>query len=306
MRHFALLIVLAPSLLLAAEREYPLKIFRPDTAGMQFKVSVAAGGRYEITRTVRNQPAPPEEHIQATQLDATAEILEATEDGHDLKIKYTVERFVKVFEDGQVDLLPPGRSFTAELKHKEADKDADKDDNETIYFLSEGELTDDLKEQLNLVAHLPPPGTATPDALFLPKTPQKLGAAWQPNADALAKEYVRGGWRFSPDDVKGTVKLVGLDRLNNREALNLSAEWRVEKPDFAPKKEWRVGNMKLASAGPLEVTYNCLVPTDPAALDVTASGSTRSTLLFKSPDDATTVQYKTSRQWEVHATLIRK
>jgi hypothetical protein len=306
MRHLALLSVLVPTLLLAAEREYPLKIFRPDTAGMRFKVSVAVGGRYEITRTVRNQPAPPEEHLQATQLDATAEILEASAEGHDLKIKYTVERFVKVLEDGQIDLLPAGRTFTAELKPRDGGKDAGKDDHETRFSLSEGELTEDLKEQLGLVAHLPAPDTATPDALYLPKAPQKIGATWQPNADALAKEYLRGGWKFSPDDVKGSVKLVGLDRISNREALNLSAEWRVDKPGFVPRKEWRVGNLKLASAGPLEVKYDCLVPTDTAALDVTASGSTKSTLLFKSPDDASTLQYKTTRQWEVHATLVKK
>jgi hypothetical protein len=287
-------ILLLPAILLA-EREYPLKIFRPDAAGMRFKVTIVIGSRYEVTRTVRNQVIPPNETIQATQLDATAEILEVTDKGHDLKIKYVVERFVKVLENGEAALLPPGRTFTAELKGKE-----------TVYTLDEGELTDDLKHHLDIVAHIGEPDNATPDELYLPKAPQQIGATWKPDGAALAKEYQRGGWRFSADDVEGTVKLAGLDKLNNKEALNLAVEWKVEKADFTPPKDGRMGAMKVASAGPLEVKYNCMIPTDPATMDVTASGSSKSTLVFKSPDDdnPATVQVKSYRAWEVHATLI--
>src|SRR5688500_17574007 len=105
MLHLAFLLFLFPTLALAAAAAlaYPLKIFRPDAAGMKFKVTIVVGSRHQVTRTVRNQAAPVDEQIQATHLDATAEILEVDDKGHDLKIKYTVERFARVLEDGDIE-----------------------------------------------------------------------------------------------------------------------------------------------------------------------------------------------------------
>src|SRR3954447_14265075 len=87
---FVLSILLTAGLASAAEKEYEIRIHRPDKAGMKFDVAITSALKREVDTA---------EEVIAVELKAVAEVIEVDEKGRDLKITYVIEKCVKAAGD---------------------------------------------------------------------------------------------------------------------------------------------------------------------------------------------------------------
>src|SRR5438045_4513780 len=180
----------------AADKEYEIKIHRPDKAGMKFDVAITIALKREMTTTIEGRATRGPEEVFAVELKATAEIVEVDEKGRDLKVTYVIEKCVKAAGEKDEEILPKGKVFTASIGP---------DGQKTVYTAADGKLTDEQTEALDLVADLPPPNAALADELYGPKGPQKIGATWSVNPEGMAEDLKRHEYQAKPDAISGTV-----------------------------------------------------------------------------------------------------
>src|SRR5437868_8859425 len=140
--------ILFCSVALAADKEYEIKIHRPDKAGMKFDVAITSALKRETTTTIEGRATRDPEEVFAVELKATAEIVEVDEKGRDLKVTYVIEKCVKAAGEKDEEVLPKGKVFTASIGP---------DGKQTVYTAADGKLTDEQTQALDLVADLPPP-----------------------------------------------------------------------------------------------------------------------------------------------------
>src|SRR4051812_3494482 len=173
-------LLLLASVALAAEKEYEIKIHRPDKARMKFDVAITSALKREGSTTTDGRTTRDAEEVFAVELKATAEIIEVDEKGRDLKVTYVIEKCVKSAGEKDEELLPKGTVITAAVAENRKD---------TAYSMADGkQLTEEQKEAIDLVADLPPPNAALADDLYGPKEPQKIGASWSVNAGAMVED----------------------------------------------------------------------------------------------------------------------
>ena len=263
---YLVLSVFTCSLALAAEKEYEVKIHRPDKAGMKFDVAITSALKREITTTIDGRATREPEEVFAVELKATAEIVEVDEKGRDLKVTYVIEKCVKSAGEKDEELLPKGTVITAAIGQNAKDTD---------YSTADGKkLTEEQKEAIDLVADLPPPNAALADELYGPKTAQKIGASWSVNSSAMAEDLKRNEFIAKPDAISGTVKLNGLEKANGVQCLNITGDMKVAKAKMKPSGDEKSSPIRNAS---IESTFSWLLPVDPSSNHVVAYGTVIST-----------------------------
>src|SRR3954468_15946986 len=106
-------ILITGALARAAEKEYEIRIHRPDKAGMKFDVAITSALKREVTTTLDGRATRAPEEVFAIELKATAEIVEVDEKGRDLKVTYVIEKCVKSSGEKDEEILPKGTVITA-------------------------------------------------------------------------------------------------------------------------------------------------------------------------------------------------
>lgn len=250
---------------LAADKEYEIKIHRPDKAGMKFDVAITSALKRELTTTIDGRATRDPEEVFAIELKATAEIIEVDDKGRDLKVTYVIEKCVKASGDKDEEILPKGKVITAAIGENGKD---------TVYTLTDGKITEEQKEALDLVADLPPPNAALADDLYGPKGAQKIGASWSVTAGAMAEDLKRNDFVAKPDAISGTVKLNGLEKANGVQCLNLTGDMKVARAKMKPSKEGNDTGIRNAT---IESSFSWLLPVDPSLNHVVAYGTVVST-----------------------------
>jgi len=277
----------------AQEKDYEIRIHRPDKVGMKFDVAITSAIKREMTTTIAGRATRDPEQATAIELKAVAEILEVDDKGRDLKVKYTIEKCVKVEGDKDEEILSKGKVLTATLGP---------DRKKTIYTLNDGKVTDEQAEALDLVADLPPPDAALADDLYGPKGRQKVGASWDINSAAMAEDLKRHDYQVKPEAVSGTVKLNGLERVDGIQCLQLTGEMKVNRAKIKTADE---GNTPITIRNvSIESSFNWLLPVDPALNHVMAHGMvTNNYLMGGQARDGSDFkrEVKTTRMYEIRA-----
>src|SRR5438445_2840318 len=227
----------------AAEKEYEIRIHRPDKAGMKFDVAITSALKREVVTTIDAKPTKDPEEVIAIELKAVAEIVEVDDKGRDLKVTYVVEKCVRAAGEKDEEVLPKGKIFTAAIAP---------DGKKTVYTAADGKLTDEQIEALDLVADLPPPNAALADELYGPKGPQKIGASWSVNPSTMAEDLKRHEYQVKPDAISGTVKLNGLEKANGIQCLNITGEMKVTRAKTRSSDDEKAVAIRNAT---LESTY---------------------------------------------------
>src|SRR5881227_3386229 len=93
----------------AAEKQYEIRIHRPDKAGMKFDVAITSALKREMTTSINGRETPAQEEVIAVELKAVAEIVEVDDAGRDLKVTYVVEKCVKSSGEKDEDILAKGK-----------------------------------------------------------------------------------------------------------------------------------------------------------------------------------------------------
>jgi hypothetical protein len=285
-------ILLSAGVVHAAEKEYQIRIHRPDKAGMKFDVAITSALKREITTTVEGRATRDPEEVFAIELKAVAEIIEVDDQGRDLKVTYVVEKCVKAAGEKDEEILPKGKVITAAIGP---------DGKNTIYTAADGKLSDEQKEALDLVADLPPPNAALADDLYGPKGPQKIGASWPVNSRAMAEDLKRHDYQVKPDAVGGTIKLNGLEKANGIQCLNITGDMKVAKAKMKSSNE---GNAAAIRNATLESSFSWLLPVDPSLNHVVAYGTVISTFSIGAPGangGDLRRELKTTRMYEIRA-----
>ena len=286
-------ILITGALARAAEKEYEIRIHRPDKAGMKFDVAITSALKREVTTVADGRATRDPEEVFAIELKAVAEIVEVDDKGRDLKVTYVVEKCVKAAGEKDEEVLPKGKVFTASIGP---------DGKQTVYTAADGKLTDEQTQALDLVADLPPPNAALADELYGPKGPQKIGATWSVNPEAMAEDLKRHEYQAKPDAISGTVKLNGLEKANGVQCLNITGDMKVARAKMKSSNEEKPA-VAIRNAS-IDSTFSWLLPVDPSVNHVVAYGTVVSTFSMGAggPEAGDFKrELKTTRMYEIRA-----
>jgi hypothetical protein len=198
------------------------------------------------------------------QLEARVKVLEADDAGNPTKLTYAVRRAVRVTDGKEQELLPAGRVVTVTVG----------DDGNTNYVLDQGDVSDEMRDALELGAALPNGDAALDDVFGTDERPAD-GGAWAVNQAMAVTTYQPEGTEFAKVEVSGRVKASGEEKVEGRARVKVS------------------GDLDVKFSEPLRQ------PADrPEGLDVVA-GSTRVSLKAVLPvgDDATGTTTTRSQSW---------
>lgn len=285
---FLLSILFTGALARAAEKEYDIRIHRPDKKGMKFDVAITSALKREVSEIADGRATHDPEEVFAIELKAVAEIVEVDDMGRDLKVTYVVEKCVKAAGENDEEVLPKGKVFTASIGP---------DGKQTVYTAADGKLTEEQTQALDLVADLPPPNAALADELYGPKGPQKIGASWSVSPEAMAEDLKRHEYQVKPDAISGTVKLNGLEKANGVQCLNITGDMKVARAKMKTNGDEKAVPIRNAT---IDSTFSWLLPVDPSQNHVVAYGTVVSTFTFGGDGDSKR-ELKTTRMYEIRA-----
>ena len=280
----------------AGEEGYVIRMSRPDKAGMKFEVSIASAMRQEVMEKDADETKTLSESVVAVTFEGMAEIMEVDEKGNDLQIKYTVKKCAKSAGEKEETVLKEGQVFVASLK---GDK--------TIYALTGGKLSPEQEDALGYVAYLSPSDAANTDDIYGTNQKQKVGAEWGINPAVSAKDFKRHNYLINPEDIKGTVKLVGIEKTAGVDCLSIKAEMKIEKGLMEPPKEWALPKGMVVSNVSIENGFTGLIPIDLELGHVFSVGTHNRTLTLTGTGRRSDVkrEIKTARIYEIRAIPVK-
>lgn len=286
---------------LAAEdgKAYVVKLHRPDHKGAKFDVTIAGAVRQQTRMRQGENASEPADHLHGVELKGVVEINEVDEKGNATRATYTIERCVKVVENNDEVIVPKGGVVVAEAGEKD-----------TTFTLKDGELTEEQKNALDVVASLPRKKASTADDFFGTKEKQEIGATWPVNAEALAADAKSFGMNFDASKTKGTVKLVGVEEKDGVKFLKLTAVTNVGGYTMEIPKDWNLPPGMSFKGGTIEMSFDGLLPVDPEGTHAIVSNTYTRTMTFEGKvgrrGQVGTMEMKTTQMVQLHAVPIKE
>jgi hypothetical protein len=276
------------------DKAYVVKLHRPDQKGAKFDVTIAGAVRQQTRMRQGENASEPADHLYGVELKGVVEINEVDEKGNAMRATYTVERCVKVVENNDEVIVAKGGVVVAEAGEKD-----------TTFTLKDGELTEEQKNALDVVASLPRKNAPTADDLFGTKEKQGVGSSWPVNVETLAADAKSFGMAFDTSKTKGTVRLVGVEQRDGVEFLKLTAETNVGGYTMEIPKEWSLPPGMAFKSGTIEMSFDGLLPVDPEATHAIVSNTYARTMIFEGKvgrrGQVGTMEMKTTQMVQLHA-----
>ena len=294
---FAFALSLAAAAFAADEKAYEIKLHRPDEKGAKFDVTIAGAVRQQTRYKLGDESRPPSDQLFGVELKGIVHILEVDEKGNATRAEYTVERCVKVVDNEDTVIVPKGSVIVAEAGEKD-----------TTLTLKDGELTNEQKSALDIVASLPRTKSPTADEFFGTKEKQRIGASWPVNADVLADDAKSFGMIFDREKTAGTVKLEGVETKDGIEFLRLTADTKVGAYTMETPKDWNLPPGMAFTTGTIDMAFNGLLPVDPASTHAIVSNTYTRTMRFegKVRRQTATMEMKTTQMVQLHAVPVKE
>jgi hypothetical protein len=299
---FALLLFAASAAAAEGEKAFPIKLHRPDHKGARFNITIAGAVRQQTRMKRGDEASDPSDHLFGVELKGIVEINEVDDKGNATRATYTVERCVKVVENKDEVIVPKGGVVVAEAGERD-----------TTFSLKEGELTEDQKNALDVVASLPRKNAPTADDLFGTKEQQKIGATWPVNVEVLAKDARTFGMDFDESKTKGTVRLAGVEEHDGIDFLKFAAQTNVGGYTMDIPKDWNLPPGMAFKSGTIEMTFDGLLPVDPEGTHAIVSNTYTRTMTFEgkvgrrgAAAAPTTMEMKTTQMVQLHAVPLNE
>ena len=249
----------------AEDKAYEVKLHRPLKVGTKYSMTAdgALVRQVMLKRGGVTQKQPDDGF--GVHLEGTIEVLALDEIGEEAKVSCTVEKCMRLTSDGETELVPKGKVVVAEGKGKD-----------TKFSLQDGSpLSKEASDALDLVISLDSNDKLTDDDLLGTKDKRKPGESWPISAENVARDSERVNVIVKPEDVEGSFRLDGIEKVGDVECLKLSGNLKV-KHLVAKADENEDGGLPEGFAvedGSMEARYSGLFPVDPARGSLAESAS---------------------------------
>ena len=247
------------------DKAYEIKLHRPLKVGTKY--SMTADGALVRQVTLKRGPVTQKQPDDGfgVHLEGTIEVLALDEIGEESKVSCTVDKCTRITSEGETELVPRGKVLIAEGKGKD-----------TKFSLQDGaELSKEASDALDLVISLDTNDKLTDDDLLGTKEKKKPGESWPVSADNLAKDSERVNVIVKPQDVEGSFRLDGIEKVGEVECLKLSGNLKVKhlvtKPD--ENEDGGLPEGFAVEDGSMEAKYSGLFPVDAAVGSLAESAS---------------------------------
>jgi hypothetical protein len=236
------------------DEAYEIKLARPFKVGMKYSLTAdgALVRNVKVTRGGETHDQPEDGY--GVRLEGTVEVLALDDTGEEAKISCTVDKCARITSEGETELLPKGNVFVAEGKGKD-----------TKFSLEGGaELPKEAAEALELVISLDTNDKLNDDDLLGTKEKKKVGESWPVTPEAIAKDSERVGVVVKPEDVEGSFRLDGVEKVGEVECLKMSGNLRVKKllTKADATEDDGLPEGFVVDKGSMEAKYTGLFPVD--------------------------------------------
>lgn len=280
----------------AEERAYEIKLARPIKVGTKYALTADGALVRQVTLTRGGVTQKQPDDGFGVHLEATVEVLALDDIGEEAKLSCTVDKCNRITSEGETELVPKGKVLIAEGKGKD-----------THFSLKDGgELTKDASDALELVISLDTNDKLTDDDLLGTKDKKKPGASWPVSAENVAKDSDRVGVVVKPEDVEGSFRLDGLEKVGDVECLKLSGNLKVKNLVTKADENEDDGLPEgfVVEGGSMEAKYAGLFPVDSSVGSLAESASMTFVTHVKGKggagnDDVVTVESRVQRAVEM-------
>jgi hypothetical protein len=296
-RYLATLILLLPGAVAAddapKDQAYEIKLARPLKVGMKYSLTAdgALVRNIKVTRGGETHDQPEDGY--GVRLEGTVEVLALDDTGEEAKISCTVDKCARITSEGETELVPKGKVLIAEGKGKDT----------TFSLQGEGELSKEAAEALELVISLDTNDKLNDDDLLGTKEKKKVGQSWPVTPEAIATDSERVGVVVKPEDVEGSFRLDGLEKVGEVECLKMSGNLRVKKlvTKADANEDDGLPEGFVVDNGSMEAKYTGLFPVDASvgSLAETASVSFVTFIKGGTPGNEVAIESRVQRAVDI-------
>lgn len=280
----------------AEEKAYEIKLARPIKVGTKYALTADGALVRQVTLNRGGVTQKQPDDGYGIHLEATVEVVALDEIGEEAKLACTVDKCNRITSEGETEIVPKGKVLIAEGKGKD-----------THFSLKDGgELTKEASEALELVISLDTNDKLTDDDLLGTKDKKKPGESWPVTSENIAKDSDRVGVVVKPQDVEGSFRLDGLEKVGDIECLKLSGNLKVK--DLVTKADENEDDGLpegfVVEGGSMEAKYTGLFPVDSSIGSLAESASMTFVTHIKGKggagnDDVVTVESRVQRAVEM-------
>lgn len=245
------------------DARYEIKIARKIEVGTKYALTADGALIRQVTLLSGDQKRRQPDEGFGIHLEGTVEVLALDAIGEEAKVACTVDKCVRITSEGEAELVPRGKVIIAEAKGKD-----------TIFTIKDGgELAKDATEALDLAISLDTGDELSDDELFGTRDKQNVGARWPVNAEGVAKDAGRVGVIVKPDDVEGSFRLDGVEKVGDVECLKLSGSLKMKKLGRKDDDDDGLPEGFTVESGSMEAKYGGLFPVDSSLGSLSESAS---------------------------------
>lgn len=225
---------------------YPVRLSRPARVGEKAEVRIQATRRQVSTLRIGPQVARTDTQVTRAEIEALRTVVEVGEGGRPVKLEYKIKRSLVRGPGGKRALLQPGQVLGVDYT-----------DDSGPFRLRDKPVPAALAQDLGLLFGTHAVSLLDDDA-FGTKDAQPIGGEWEPRTARIAAG-LKDVLPLRPEDLDGTVRLLGLRRQDGVECLEVRS--RLSAANF-PYDRLPPGAELDSTA--LEASFWGLYPKDPA------------------------------------------
>jgi len=225
--HLPLAILLLAALALTAsptrgDDTYTVRLSRRDRRGDKDVIERVSGRLVNDSTKYEGVAEPIErETISGYRLVADFKVLDADDAGNSLSEALTIRSWTATeeYDDAESPVLPRGAKVVARAGSEK-----------TQYTVDGAKPNKRVLRHLESVLSLSPADKVVHnDDVFGSKERRKIGETWPINREKAAELYSDDQSIARPQDISGTVTLVGLETYNGRRCLRIAADVKIDK-----------------------------------------------------------------------------
>jgi hypothetical protein len=241
-----LLLLLAGASSALAADDYAILLTRPEKVGDRYRIDARGKSRQQQRISLGGKAAGNEDKQLEVHLVAVATVLAVDEKLEASHVEYRVES-CRQSSSGKIEevVIPPGTKVLVESRN-----------GETTFTVAGRPVPPEVEEALKVVISVHSSDSPTDDEVFGTHERKRVGDKWGIHAADAAQNLSRSGLHVSAEDLKGSVRLDGLRRLDAIQALEISAHLRADKISIDAPQGMRI------ESGLLEADLSGFVPLD--------------------------------------------
>jgi len=230
----------------AVASRHEIRFDRPAKPGERLRLSAKGSSTIRNSMVLGGQTLREESEGVRIDLEAVVEVLEVNERGGVEKKTLKIARLVYGASGEPDRTIPPGSVITAEAT-----------ETGTEFELEGGELSELAVEALGIVVETDSKNLPRDDETFGSVDPRVVGESWSVDREVSARALGAVGVPIEPDQIDGTITLVGVEQSEGLECLRIRGD--VKFAEFPLGASEPGGQLEASRA---QATFSRLLPTD--------------------------------------------